>query len=1158
MDLVADRFAVLANGRSFDLASGRSVRFVTSSSGGRSEHTRWVHRCDRFFRLRHRSIARLVDFGTYGEMRRFEAWRCDALWLGARAEADAARRAAVAFLSAGTLSVGTLETAAVHSCNGRPVLVPDAECGIDLRVRVLVAQDFSPAVSSPAVSSLPLHHCGLAIVQRRAMTALAELFSQSCGARPRAVALWGRPGAGVRTAMADLSRAARLQGFIPIHHTLIGSQIASITSGRSVCLIVDNDVGEVEGWRRLIERSLESPSPHVLLFAGRREIRHIDGLELEAVAADQLVQAVVPAAAAGLDEAVRSRVTKAAGQAKGNPGLFVRLLWGSAPDAPERAAYGRTRAAEQQAVYGDAETGGGGQSGTTPPGSVVVWPEVSELTAFRRRAEASIELLERGRHESGSRALRQAVGALTRRHDWAHAAKGLLALASALLRRGRPREARAVVVEAQEYAARAGQDASLWLEAAVLAGVASLDLARLDEAETVLHGAVASARALDDPSQVAATRLALARCLFWRGRYDEAHQTLLPLEHMEEGRWTAVTSIRIAVLMSRIAVGQRDAARAVSKATAALEAAQRLAHPGSIAHAAYASSFAHLAVGDRAGMERDIAACVQASRPARTPLCAVRARLIGAEHAYYTGEAHSSASVLARLAKVPAAHLPSTVRARCAVLTELRSSSAPAIDIVKRHVAATGLEALSLFAPGVSAGAGSADHAILDAALEILRCCQVAEDGQAVLIAVAARLRKQLRAAAIVFASRQGIPIASDGARVDSRMADRVLAAGQPIMPHQCNGAIEGGAPVRYGGETIATLVGRWTLGTPHDSSRAVMALTLAATAAGPAVAEVVSRGRETPIAALGEIIGASVAISEVRRSVERAAAAPFPVLVEGESGSGKELVARALHRCGQRRDRPFCAINCAALPDELVESELFGHARGAFTGAAAERPGVFEEAHTGTLFLDEIGELSPRAQAKVLRVIQDGELRRVGENISRRVDVRIVAATNRDLQKEAAAGRFRLDLLYRLDVVRITVPPLRERRDDIAVLAERFWQDATKRLGSRAVLGSATLTVLTRYDWPGNVRELQNVLASLAVRSPRRGVVPPTALPPSLISDGAVQGWRLDEARRSFEERFVRAALVRTAGHRIQAAEQLGVTRQGLTKLMSRLGITD
>jgi transcriptional regulator with PAS, ATPase and Fis domain len=207
-------------------------------------------------------------------------------------------------------------------------------------------------------------------------------------------------------------------------------------------------------------------------------------------------------------------------------------------------------------------------------------------------------------------------------------------------------------------------------------------------------------------------------------------------------------------------------------------------------------------------------------------------------------------------------------------------------------------------------------------------------------------------------------------------------------------------------------------------------------------------------------------------------------------------------------------------------------------------------------LFLDEVAELSARAQAKVLRTIQEGELRRVGENTGRRIDVRIVSATNRDLRQEVAAGRFRLDLMYRLDVIRLAIPPLRDRRDDIAVLAEQLWRAATERLGSRATLGAATIAALSQYDWPGNVRELQNVLAALAVRSPRRGIVPPAALPPVFHAARPDVSWRLDAARRSFEERFVRAALVRTGGHRTRAAQELGVTRQGLTKLMARLGI--
>ena len=237
------------------------------------------------------------------------------------------------------------------------------------------------------------------------------------------------------------------------------------------------------------------------------------------------------------------------------------------------------------------------------------------------------------------------------------------------------------------------------------------------------------------------------------------------------------------------------------------------------------------------------------------------------------------------------------------------------------------------------------------------------------------------------------------------------------------------------------------------------------------------------------------------------------------------------------------------------MDSELFGHAKGAFTGAISERLGLFESAEGGTVFLDEVGELSARAQAKLLRALQEGEIRRVGENFTRPIDARLIAATNRSLASEAQAGRFRQDLLYRLDVIRITVPPLRERVEDIPLLALRFWREAAERIGSKAVLGQAALAALARYDWPGNVRELQNVLASLAVSAPVRGVVPASAMPGAIAHAGKTDAREtLDAARRRFEERFVRAALARAAGHRGQTAAALGVSRQGLAKLIQRL----
>jgi transcriptional regulator with GAF, ATPase, and Fis domain len=316
-------------------------------------------------------------------------------------------------------------------------------------------------------------------------------------------------------------------------------------------------------------------------------------------------------------------------------------------------------------------------------------------------------------------------------------------------------------------------------------------------------------------------------------------------------------------------------------------------------------------------------------------------------------------------------------------------------------------------------------------------------------------------------------------------------------------------------------------------------------------------QGLPHPHEAAYDLIGVSRAIDEVRKAIARAANAPFTVLVEGESGSGKELVARAIHRAGCRRERCFSALNCAAMPEELVDAELFGHAKGAFTGATGERLGLFESADGGTVFLDEVGELSARAQAKVLRVLQEGEIRRIGENFTRAIDARLVAATNRSLRAEVDAGRFRQDLLYRLDVIRINVPPLRERVEDIPLLAARVWQQSAERIGSKAVLGPSAVSALARYDWPGNVRELQNVLMALVVSVPPRGVVGASELPAAIARAAQLAPHEsLDSARLKFEERFVRAALARAAGHRGQTAAALGLSRQGLAKLMQRLNL--
>jgi transcriptional regulator with PAS, ATPase and Fis domain len=243
-------------------------------------------------------------------------------------------------------------------------------------------------------------------------------------------------------------------------------------------------------------------------------------------------------------------------------------------------------------------------------------------------------------------------------------------------------------------------------------------------------------------------------------------------------------------------------------------------------------------------------------------------------------------------------------------------------------------------------------------------------------------------------------------------------------------------------------------------------------------------------------------------------------------------------------------------LPDDLFESELFGHARGAFTGAVSDRAGLVEEADGGTLFLDEVADLSPRAQAKLLRVVQQHEVRRIGETFSRAVDVRFVSAANRDLRAEGEEGRFRQDLRYRLDVIRIRIPPLKERPEDIPLLARHFWTAATARVNTHATLSHGVLASLTRYHWPGNVRELQNVMAALAVEAPAHGVVRASLLPAVVTGAHAVTSGRLSEARLQWERRFVEVALARAGGNRTRAARDLGLTRQGVLKVLERLGM--
>jgi two-component system response regulator AtoC len=310
-------------------------------------------------------------------------------------------------------------------------------------------------------------------------------------------------------------------------------------------------------------------------------------------------------------------------------------------------------------------------------------------------------------------------------------------------------------------------------------------------------------------------------------------------------------------------------------------------------------------------------------------------------------------------------------------------------------------------------------------------------------------------------------------------------------------------------------------------------------------------------------IVGRSPALASVLALVAKAAPHPSTVLVTGESGTGKELIAKALHRQSPRAAGPFVAINCGAIPEALLESELFGHARGAFTGAIADRRGLFEEAGGGTLFLDELGELTPSLQVKLLRVLQEGEVRRVGDNASRPVDVRLVAATSRDLEADVATGRFRPDLYYRVNVVHLHLPPLRERRDDIPELVHHFVSLYARRLGVRVTRVSAqAMRHLMEYGWPGNVRELENVVERALVLA-EGDTIEVEQLPAHLRTPAEHPTPQRDDLDLSvkrqaeaLERSLIRTALERTGGNRSRAAKLLELSHRALLYKIREYGL--
>jgi len=310
-------------------------------------------------------------------------------------------------------------------------------------------------------------------------------------------------------------------------------------------------------------------------------------------------------------------------------------------------------------------------------------------------------------------------------------------------------------------------------------------------------------------------------------------------------------------------------------------------------------------------------------------------------------------------------------------------------------------------------------------------------------------------------------------------------------------------------------------------------------------------------------VVGTSAALSEVYEIVDRVADTACTILVTGESGTGKELVARAVHDTSPRQNGPFVAVNCGAIPEALLESELFGHARGAFTGAVGAKPGRIAMAQGGTLFLDEIGELPLSLQVKLLRVLQSREYSPVGDNRTLKADVRVIAATNVNLEDASRAGTFREDLYYRLNVIHVTVPPLRDRMEDIPLLVQHFLKRAGERTGRRRIrfLSRAAASLISQYSWPGNVRELENTIER-AVLLCGSDTIEPKDLPARVCGLGQEKrisprlpdtGTDLRAAVENFENQLIRQALERTNWNKKQAAQLLGLNRTTLVEMLKR-----
>jgi DNA-binding NtrC family response regulator/tetratricopeptide (TPR) repeat protein len=1089
--LLADRFLRVRDCW-FDIATAEPVHIVIQPAGRVSAQIAWAERCAMLSRLRHPMLNPLLDYGAAGRTSLFEAYALLGPLSLPTGRARRLVRHARRFLEAHGIALDRSgEATTLRRIRTRP-------------------------------GRLPCRPIGLVLQPRNISDPIAELISGAPSVGARSVRITATPGAGLRTLVGAVAQLARMQGFVPLcpQSLLRWPALLDPLTTRHICLLAVSASTRAEQsvLTRLFARlGLNSTRAHICLTFHRGRPQRAGDCPLLPMGTKAMMTMVYVDGEEGPEA---EEMFRAARRSEGLPGRFLSALGAT---ADERPPWRYSIVREARPVY----------EARTPARCAGESPSPrSRLSAVLGRAVSRAGVLEgKGRHAAAARLLQRAAHVL-------HGRGEALAAARCWLQLGWLARSRGAVDAALGHAQRA-RDAvdnpAIEVGAGCLSAVCWTDQARLVQAEAALRAVLAAAAATDSAPATEGDGmrercvLGLARVLYWQGRHDEAMAISASLRESAEER----IRCEALLLVSRGLTATGDLPGALR---AARDASRYAAAAGDLRLAAAASRVlaeALCAAGDADGVRTHVVSGLEAAAAAHLPLSVLRLRI-----------------VLLRALKRADASSADAAR----LVTMLQRAVRRPIPTLFRQRAEDALQ------PG---GRGAAIAACLPSAAGVveafLEIAQRSKDDVGAVTDVATALCERVGALAVnVIAASDGRVIATAGRpwRDRSAAGAQALSSGRPAGLDDPRQPREAAEPVRCGGQLVGALACRWVLGAVAIPGPIATMMKSAALAMATHLRAIVEGApAEPPPSVWGDLLGESAGATALRDAVLRASRAPFPVLIEGESGSGKELVARAIHRLSPRHARRFCAVNCAALSDDLLEAELFGHARGAFTGAVLERAGLFEEADGGTLFLDEIGELAARAQAKLLRVLQEGEIRRVGENLPRRVDVRIVAATNRCLEYEAAHGRFRTDLRFRLDVLRISVPPLRERVEDIPLLAQHFWRHACSRLGTSATLGPDALAALSRYDWPGNVRELQNAIAWMAVHAPRRGRVS-TALLPAQLASRSLSTGSFEAAREEFERRFVRAALAQAGGHRQVAARALGISRQGLAKMLRRLGI--